>query len=75
MNSWATASESHEVSFLAGHQRNKQLDGWAQAVAEPLAVIACYGIVGSCVMAVTIIDLIVGTCWLGKIRQQDRRQK
>jgi len=75
MRSWATASESHEVSFLADRQRDRQLAGWAQAVAEPLAVITCYGIVGSCIMAVTIIDLIVGTCWLGKIRQQDRRQK
>lgn len=65
---------SHEAALLAGIRSGRQLACWAQAVKviELLAVILCHSVVGVCIMAVTIIDLIAGTHWLGKIRQQDR---
>lgn len=65
---------SHDAALLAGSRSSRQLACWAQAVKviELLAVVLCHSIVGVCIMAVTIIDLIAGTHWLGKIRQQDR---
>jgi len=65
---------SHDAALLAGSRSSRQLACWAQAVKviELLAVILCHSFVGACIMAVTIIDLIAGTHWLGKIRQQDR---
>ena len=65
---------SHDAALLAGSRSSRQLACWAQAVKviELLAVVLCHSIVGVCIMTVTIIDLIAGTCWLGKIRQQDR---
>jgi len=68
------ARRNHELSILAGGRDGGQLACRAQAVKliELLAVVLCHSIVGVCIMAVTIIDLIAGTCWLSKIRQQDR---
>jgi len=65
---------SHDAALLAGSRSSRQLACWAQAMraVELLAVILCHSVVGVGIMAVTIIDLIVGTHWLGKIRQQDR---
>jgi hypothetical protein len=44
-------------------------------VIEFIVTLFCVGVVGFCVQAVLMIDLIAGTTMLAKIREADRRMR